>query len=224
MILNTKETTVAYRCPVCGTTVMSIVGIFALSSERICLKCSECGGSEMTLTHTKDKKIRLSVPCTVCPNPHTFTLSSGMFFERDVIGLACPYVGLDICYIGKKDAVIAAAEKSDEVLRGILEQAGADSLSALRGESLLDDEGTAREDDIQTYDIVNFLLTELEEDGCIHCRCPEETSRTYKFDLVGAEHDTVLIYCDTCEASTAVKIGDPIAANAFLHIDELNLK
>ena len=77
---------------------------------------------------------------------------------------------------------------------------------------------------MQTFDIVNFILTELEEENKIHCKCPEGTSRTYKFDLVGREHDTVLIYCDTCEASTAVKIGDPIAANAFLHIDEFGFK
>lgn len=112
--------------------------------------------------------------------------------------------------------------KSDEALRELLEKAGAESLQSLRGETS-DVETVSSEDDVQTFDIVNFILTELEEENKIHCKCPEGTSRTYKFDLVGREHDTVLIYCDTCEASTAVKIGDPIAANAFLHIDELDL-
>ena len=51
MIINPKETTVAYRCPACGAGVMSAVGIFALSAEMIKLKCT-CGQSE---GHHKDE-------------------------------------------------------------------------------------------------------------------------------------------------------------------------
>ena len=222
MVLNPKETTIAYRCPVCGTTVMSIIGVFSLSGDHFKLKCPACHQSDMTITYSKDRKIRLSVPCTVCPKPHTFVLSENSFYEKDVFALPCQYTGLDICFIGQEETVRSAAEKSDEALRELLEKAGAESLQSLRGETS-DVETVSREDDVQTFDIVNFILTELEEENKIHCKCPEGTSRTYKFDLVGREHDTVLIYCDTCEASTTVKIGDPIAANAFLHIDELDL-
>ena len=39
MILQPKDTTVAYRCPECGATVFSVVGALALSGDMIKLKC-----------------------------------------------------------------------------------------------------------------------------------------------------------------------------------------
>lgn len=202
---------------------MSIIGVFSLSGDHFKLKCSNCHDSEMSITYTKERKIRLLVPCTLCPGPHTFVLSENVFFDRDVFALSCPYVGLDICFIGKEDAVRDAANKSDEILKEMLEKAGADSLQALNGQRQEDADDRKREDDIQAFDIVNFILAELEEENKIHCKCSKGTSHSYKFNLVGQEHDTVLIYCDTCSAGTSIKICDPIAANAFLHIDELTL-
>ena len=69
MKLPVKETTLAYRCPHCGATVFSLVGIFALSGDMLKLKCS-CGKSETVVTYTSDRKLRLAVPCIACPKPH----------------------------------------------------------------------------------------------------------------------------------------------------------
>ena len=55
MILKSKETTVAYRCPVCGKNIISVVGIFMLSGDLIKLKC-DCGVSELTITSNSDLK------------------------------------------------------------------------------------------------------------------------------------------------------------------------
>ena len=35
MILNPKETTIAYRCPGCGQGVKSIVGVFSLTGDKM---------------------------------------------------------------------------------------------------------------------------------------------------------------------------------------------
>ena len=67
MVLNQKETTVAYRCPECGASVMSMVGVFTLTADMIRLKCP-CGGSELEIVYTRDKKVRLNVPCFLCPS------------------------------------------------------------------------------------------------------------------------------------------------------------
>ena len=74
MVLDIKQTTVAYRCSHCGAGVMSMVGVFSLSGEMFKLKCS-CGESEMTMVRTSDGKIRFSVPCFLCPKPHTYTVN-----------------------------------------------------------------------------------------------------------------------------------------------------
>ena len=67
MVLDSKQTTVAYRCPHCGMGVMSAVNLFALSADMVKLKCT-CGKSEMTVVMSKtDSKVRMTVPCLVCP-------------------------------------------------------------------------------------------------------------------------------------------------------------
>ena len=53
MVLDFKQTTVAYRCPHCGAGVMSAVGLFSLNADMVKLKCT-CGKSEMTVVYSKD--------------------------------------------------------------------------------------------------------------------------------------------------------------------------
>ena len=48
MVLESKQTTIAYRCPSCGTGVMSAVSLFALKGSMVRLKC-ECGKSAMEI-------------------------------------------------------------------------------------------------------------------------------------------------------------------------------
>ena len=89
MVLDAKQTTVAYRCPHCGAGVMSVVGLFSLSADMVKLKCT-CGESEMSVVYSKDGKIRLTVPCILCPKPHVFTLNSSVFFKNELFVLPCP--------------------------------------------------------------------------------------------------------------------------------------
>ena len=74
MILSTKNTTIAYRCPSCGEAIKSVVGVFSLSGDLIRLKC-HCHESELKISYTSDGKIRLSVPCFACGNDHEFIVS-----------------------------------------------------------------------------------------------------------------------------------------------------
>ena len=59
MIVQEKETTVAYRCPECGCGVMSLVGAFRLRADRLTLKC-DSGTSEMNIIRSKDGRVRSS--------------------------------------------------------------------------------------------------------------------------------------------------------------------
>ena len=88
MILNQKQTTIAYRCPHCGATVISLVGVFALTADMLRMKCP-CGESELSVVYTKDKKIRLTVPCFLCPTPHNFMVSASLFFSSDILLFPC---------------------------------------------------------------------------------------------------------------------------------------
>ena len=225
MVLNAKETTMAYRCPVCGKFIFGIVGLFTLSGDLIKLKC-DCGGSEATLVYTSDRKLRITLPCLFCPTPHTYLLSSGAFFDRELLALSCTYSGMDICFIGQTDRVSQAAHEADEELVDLLEDAGFDDLgSFLAGRNSLEGEDNVDEDYRMDYaqieEIVRFMLVELAEEGDISCGCCEGDTARYDFEFCG---DAVRVFCHTCGFETMLPMSSTLAANAFLHADSLTLE
>ena len=138
MILDSRETTVAYRCPHCGQTTVSVVGVFALSGDLIRLKCG-CKKSELQISYTSDRKIRITTPCLVCQKPHTFVLGAGTFFADRVLTYSCPMTGLELCFIGKKDEVLAAASEADRHLLELMDEAGLENLDEIKSPESEDD-------------------------------------------------------------------------------------
>ena len=92
-MLDPKQTVISYRCPHCGKNILSVVGIFALSGDLMKLKC-DCGESELVIERTKEGKIRLTVPCFLCPKPHIYSVSSDLLFARELFSLGCAYAGI----------------------------------------------------------------------------------------------------------------------------------
>ena len=125
MIINQKKTTLSYRCPHCGAVPTSMVGAFSLSGSLFKLKCS-CGHSHMTVEKTSDGKLRLTVPCVVCPKPHSYVISSNVFFGSDVFLIPCRLSGVDICFIGGERQVADAILRSNEEIMKSLGEAGID--------------------------------------------------------------------------------------------------
>ena len=222
MILNSKETTVAYRCPRCGKMVFSVIGVFTLSGDLLKLKCG-CGLSELTIRYTADRKIQLSVPCIICATPHNYVISSKNFFEEDVFHMSCPYSGVDICLAGEHEAVIEAAKQADDDLIELLQSAGVEDLESFIAAKEEDDEhhAAAPYPDPELQSAVHFMLCELEDDNSIKCRCADHGH--YEFKFVGSKLDNVLIYCTECSASVSLPMTDPESLNEFLHIDKLRL-
>ena len=214
MILNNKETTVAYRCPHCGGWVASIVGIFSLGADMLRLKCP-CGESEMTLVYTGDKKVRLTVPCFICPKPHNFVVSSGAFFDKELFALPCAYSGMDIAFLGRAEAVKEAEEAADEELGKLIEEAGGTNPFGRKR-----DEDAAIFSDPQILEIVNFVIRDLDEAGEISCKCPEfEGSYT-----VDVSADGVCVTCENCGAKKLIPVTSTMSAQAFLNCDHLTLE
>lgn len=210
MILDQKQTTIAYRCPDCGSIVRSVVGIFSLSADMIKLKCP-CGASALDIVYTKDKKVRLTVPCLVCPSPHTYVVSTGVFFEREVFTLSCTYSGLDICFIGSEDKVDAAIEANEAELIELAGEEALQTLSDARG-------GAESLTDPQVLEIIMYVLKELEDEGNIHCKCEDKGDYELQFG-----DDTVYVVCKNCGAEYEIRANSVDAAHAFLNADEITL-
>ena len=172
MVLKEKHTTVAYRCPFCGSGVMSAVGLFGLSADMVKLKCP-CGKSEMQIVRQResaaDGTVRLTVPCLLCPKPHTFTLRDAVFFSDDLFTLPCPYSDVNICFTGEINRVKAELARTELELLDMLEQNGIADFSALHGDER--DLG-----DPQVREVVLYVIRELEAEG--NCTAAAPTDRS----------------------------------------------
>lgn len=210
MILDQKMTTVAYRCPACGTTVKSVMGAFMLGGDLVRLKCP-CGNSEMTVEKSRNGKLRLSVPCFLCPKPHVYNISENIFYTRELFSFPCSYMGFDIGFVGNSENVEKAVEESDLMLAELLGEADFEDVSTGNKESVFDDP--------QILDIILYVIGDLAEEGKIYCGCTDEKGE-YE---VSVTDESVIVTCKKCNKKVEISAGSTLAANAFLHCDELTL-
>ncbi len=212
MILEPKQTTVAYRCNKCGGGVMSRVGMFDLSADMVKLKC-DCGGSEMTVQKTKDGKYNLTVPCFLCPQPHRYTLSSNSFFDKELFALPCHYSGISIAVMGEINKVKAELARTELELLDMLEKSGIEGFDELKSEQSLPDP--------QVIEIILYVIKELDEEGKIQCNCPTEAEKEYEISFL---EESILVKCSTCGASKEIPTASLIDAHEFLNADKLVLE
>ena len=214
MVLETKQTTVAYRCPHCGGGVMSAVNPFLLKGSMVRLKCS-CGESMMEICPAGEGKIRLTVPCMLCPKPHHFTVSEGVFYGQELFSFPCPYTDLNVCVLGEVNHVKAELARTELELLDLMEKNGIESFAALHSEA----EQTVT--DPQVLEIVLFVIRDLDEEGKIHCRCPEGEAHEYDAEILP---EGVRVSCKKCGASHTVPTDSMVAAHDFLNADALYLQ
>lgn len=211
MIVNPKQTTLAYRCPACGGVVKSLVGIFSLSGKLFRLKC-DCGGSYMTVEKTDDQKLRLTLPCLVCSYPHSYVVSSSVFFDSNIFIVGCTLSGIDLCFIGKDDEVDNAIRLSNEEILAMLGDTDISSLHTKEKEH-------HALSDPQVLDIVRFVVNDLNDEGKIYCNCKDKGQI-----CCDIYDDHIVVRCEKCGASTKVDITSTSLAMDFLEADSLTLK
>ncbi len=214
MIVEQNETTVAYRCPHCGCGVMSLIGVFKLKADRLVLKC-ECGHSEMTLTRSADSKIRIEVPCLVCGTSHNYTVTDSLFFSQKLFLLPCHASGLDICFIGGQEEIAEALDQSYAKLKALIEDAGITEEDLFSGE-----QKSTELPDAHIYDILNFVVRELEYEHNIHCECGEGPYSLY----FSEDGESIIVMCENCNCFKSFPANSLTAANDFLNIDEIILE
>lgn len=211
---NTKTPTyIAYRCPECGSVIFGLVGEFALDCKMLRLKC-DCGGSSLDFSTTADKKIKLSVPCVLCKENHSYVISPSVFFGRDVFSFNCPYANLDIAFVGSKERIDELAKKSEDELRRIITGLGAEELSDIQPVDMDDDEILAEP---EAYDIIRFVLKNLEDEGRADCPCHSGC-----YDLRYAPGG-IQIFCPECQATKFLPCHTATGAEQYVDLDSIIL-
>jgi hypothetical protein len=230
MLLNEKRTTVAYRCPDCGGGIMSAVGLFNLSADMIKLKCT-CQKSELKIVYTRDGNVRLTVPCLICSQPHTFTVKSSLFFSDELFVLPCPYSDVNICFTGEMNRVKAELARTELELLDMLEENGITDFSALHG----DEQDLP---DPQILDIILFVIDDLDAEGKIYCHChadpalgqPNDSGDYGEWNGEESRYEAeitdggIKLTCRLCGASRMIPTDSMLSAHAFLNADSLHLE
>lgn len=197
-----------------------MVDIFTLSAPMIKLKC-ECGGSEMTMLKESDGKIRLTVPCIVCPKPHSFLLSQNVFFGKDEFFLQCPYSDLNVGFLGEIEHVKANLARGEYELLKLMEENGISDLSAF---SRANEEDFDEALDSEQTQSVLFVLSELEAENKIFCRCEHTNAvdeEKYGYEV---QSNGVLVKCRDCGAQRLIPTDNSLNTYAFLDADALYLE
>jgi DNA-directed RNA polymerase subunit RPC12/RpoP len=244
MILEPKSTSVAYRCPACGSGIMSAVDVFRLAADRVRLKCSnpDCtsvkskdsesprDNAALDITLASDGSVRLSVPCIFCGKPHVFNVNPSLFYGKDIFILPCPYSGINICFMGEANHVKAELARNELELLDMLEENGIESFRDL-------DADEAALPDPQIMEIVTFVIHDLDAEGKIYCKCHPEGSKEAapadSFDLTSAYDGDyaaeltdagMRVWCKKCGAEKIISTNSLISAHDFLNCDSITLE
>lgn len=218
MVIEPKSTTIAYRCPHCGGGILSAVNPFNVGADMVKLKC-DCGKSELSIVFQKGGKVRLSVPCMLCPKPHNFTVNNSLFFGRDIFVLPCPYADVNICFMGDMNKVKAELAKTELELLDMLEKSGFPGGI----EALHEADESEILPDPQIYDIIMFVIKDLEAEGKIFCKCTEKENACGEYEAEVLDYG-INVRCKKCGAERMIPTDSLLAANAFLNCDSLYLE
>ncbi len=233
---------------------MSAVGMFNLSADRVRLRCSnpECpthkkgeerreadahnsnDALDVIMSRESGSTVRLTVPCIFCGKPHRFTVNPNLFFGKEVFMLPCPYSGINICFMGDANHVKAELARSELELLDMLEESGIEGFRDL-------DADEAALPDPQIYEIVLFVIQDLDAEGKIFCRCHPDTDaglpdgckaaaeegdgERYEGDYtVDVTDKGLLVRCSRCGAQKLIETDSLIGAHDFLNCDSLYLE
>lgn len=227
MVLQNKETTVAYRCPECGAGVMSAVGLFTLSADMLKLKCP-CKESELVVVYDRaNNSVRLTLPCIFCNKPHTYNISSSLFFSKELFTLQCPYSDINIGFVGEENNVKAELAKNELELLSLMEENGLESLDQLRSEEQI--EFT----DPQLVDIILYIIKDIDAEGKIYCECHKdgrEPIADHELEREECCYDVemteggIKVTCRECGCFKIIPTDSLLAAQDFLNTDHITLE
>lgn len=201
--MDRTATHVVYRCSYCGAIVEAKVDPFMLS-KPFKLPCISCNKSALEISMTKDSKVRLSVPCLVCPHPHPYTVSAGTFFTKDLFLLSCSFSGLDICFIGTdRDKIEDEIDRTESLIMDLVADEKDDEAAQKQSDMLVADTNVVRE--------ILFAIDELKQHDGV--RCGDCGSKAFK---VLIDYDEVKLCCKVCGKTASLPARTKFdAANAI---------
>ncbi len=181
-------------------------------SDMLRFRC-ECGEYALDIKREGEGKVRLNVPCVFCKGYHSYVLSSSILARESVTRLSCPTSSQDILFIADSEKMQAELDRSADELSRILTSFEAEELSDIQPEDVPEGEAV----DPAIYDVLNFVIRDLEDAGKISCPCGAG-----EYELRYADWGA-RVSCKRCEASYDFFATSAATAELYLDIDEVKL-
>ncbi len=204
---------ISYRCPECGVATVGLLGGLTAVTDLLRLKC-ECGGSALDIKKQSDGKVHLSVPCVYCKDQHGYNLSNEVVLRPELTRLGCPFSGMDIAFIGEGEAISGELQRTADELSRIMASLDAEELKDIQPQDMSEDEYPP---DPAIFDVLNFVVKDLEAEGQIVCPC-----NAGRYSLRFTD-DGMQVYCEECGATYDFHARSVSVAEEYLSLDSITL-
>lgn len=126
MLIDTSAT-IAYKCTSCGSFEFFNISLFILLYKKKCNLSCRCKKSSITVKQEGENNFLISIPCIGCGNEHTYLLTKRSFLLGDPVVFNCPETGMQICFIGRDEAVRKKVDSLEEELDELMDAYGYES-------------------------------------------------------------------------------------------------
>lgn len=196
MLIDTGST-IAFKCPSCGSFEFFSISIFALDfKDGQFTLCCHCNHSNMKISKDNLKNYKISIPCIGCGNNHKFNISRNDILFKDINVFCCPQTGIQQCFIGKDDIVRKKIDSLEKEFDELMNMFGYDNYF---------------ENTQVMLDSLN-KIHDIAEKGNLNCECGNSDIELLLLS------DKILLKCKKCYASKVIN------AASNVHLKEILLK
>jgi hypothetical protein len=149
-----------------------------------------CGKSSIIIKQEGENSFFISIPCIGCDNEHTYLFTRRSILLGEPVVFNCPETGMQICFIGRDEAVRGKVDSLEEEFDELIDAYGYESY--FRNTQVM----------IDTLNRIHDIAL----NGNLLCECGDAD-----IDLV-LLNDCVLLRCNRCGGSKSI----PAARNSDL--------
>ena len=126
MLIDTSVT-IAYKCTSCGSFEFFNISLFTLLYKKDCSLSCRCKKSCVNIKQECEGSFLISIPCIGCGNEHTYLFSKKNILTGEPIVLNCPETDMQICFIGRDEAVRKKVDNLEEEFDELIDMYGYES-------------------------------------------------------------------------------------------------
>ena len=200
MLIDTSIT-IAYKCTSCGSFEFFNVSIFSLIYKKGCGLACRCRKSCVSIKQEGESNYLVKIPCIGCDNEHTYLITKKSILLGETIVLNCPETGMQICFIGRDEAVRMKVDNLEKEFDEMIDTYGYENY--FRNTQVM-------------FDSLNHIH-DIALKGNLYCECGAS-----EIDLVLLT-DCILLRCGKCGADQKIQAAKNEDLREILKTSQLSI-